>query len=91
VRGRGVTTAAVRLLASWVLTDQGFERAELLTAMGNTGSERVAEKAGFQREGIARNAGVIHGGRVDLTVWSLVPADIIPTPDEAAVDSAHRS
>jgi len=90
VRGRGVTTAAVRLLASWALTDQGFERVELLTATGNTGSERVAEKAGFQREGIARNAGVIHGGRVDLTVWSLVPADLIPTLDEASVDSAHR-
>lgn len=90
VRGRGVTTTAVRLLASWALTDQGFERVELLTAMGNTGSERVAEKAGFQREGIARNAGVIHEGRVDLTVWSLVPADLIPTPHETPAEPAHR-
>ena len=78
VRGRGVTSTAVRLLASWALTDQKMERVELLAATGNTGSQRVAEKAGFQREGIARNAGFVHGGRVDLTIWSLVPADLIP-------------
>jgi RimJ/RimL family protein N-acetyltransferase len=82
VRGRGVTTTAVRLLASWALTDQGLERVELLAATGNEASSRVADKAGFQREGIARNAGVTHGGRVDLTVWSLVPADLIPRAHE---------
>ena len=82
VRGKGVTTKAVRLLSSWALTDQGMERVELLAATGNTASHRVAEKAGFQREGIARNAGFTHDGRVDLTVWSLVPADLIPLAHE---------
>ena len=82
VRGKGVTTKAVRLLSTWALTDQGMERVELLAATANTGSQRVAEKAGFQREGIARNAGFVHDGRVDLTVWSLVPADLIPVAHE---------
>jgi RimJ/RimL family protein N-acetyltransferase len=89
-RGEGHTTRAVRLLATWALTDQGLERVELLAATGNEASSRVAAKAGFQREGVARNAGVLHEGRVDLTVWSLVPADLIPTPDEASAEPAPR-
>jgi RimJ/RimL family protein N-acetyltransferase len=49
---------------------------QLRAATGNAGSNRVAEKAGFTREGVARNAGTVHGGRVDLVVWSLVPGDL---------------
>jgi RimJ/RimL family protein N-acetyltransferase len=75
-RGRGVTTRAVSLLARWVLREQGFQRAELRAATGNRASQRVAEKAGFQREGGARNAGFVHAGRVDLVVYSLVPGDL---------------
>lgn len=76
VRGRGVMVEAVAGLARWVLTDMGYQRVELRIAPGNTASLRVAEKAGFVREGVARNAGFVHGGRVDLEVWSLVPADL---------------
>jgi RimJ/RimL family protein N-acetyltransferase len=75
-RGRGVTTSAVRLLALWLLLDQGFQRVELRAATGNTASQRVAEKAGFRREGVARNAGFVQAGRVDLVVFSLVPGDL---------------
>lgn len=76
-RGRGVTTRAVSLLARWVLLEQGFERVELRAATGNRASQRVAEKAGFQREGVARNAGFVHAGRVDLVIYSLVPGDLL--------------
>jgi ribosomal-protein-serine acetyltransferase len=75
-RGRGFMTAAVRCLAAWAVRDQDLERVELLAATGNVASQRVAEKAGFQREGVARNAGRTHGGRVDLVVYSLIPADL---------------
>jgi len=34
------------------------------------------EKAGFTYEGIARNAGIVYAGRVDLAIYSLVPADL---------------
>ena len=43
---------------------------------GNLASQRVAEKAGFVREGVARNAGRVHDGRVDLVVYSLTRADL---------------
>jgi RimJ/RimL family protein N-acetyltransferase len=75
-RGRGVLTEATAGLACWALTEQSFERVVLRVAPGNKASIRVAEKAGFVYEGTARNAGVVHGGRVDLTIYSLIPADL---------------
>jgi len=75
-RRKGVGSMATRALADWALTAGGLERVELLAATGNVGSQRVAERAGFVREGVARNAGYVHGGRVDLVVYSKIPSDI---------------
>jgi len=76
-RGRGVMTEATRTLGEWLLGEQGFQRLQLFAATGNTASQRVAEKAGFHKEGVLRNAGHVHGGRVDLFVFSLVPDDLV--------------
>ena len=78
-RGRGVMTRAVRLLARWALTDQQLERIEMRVAPGNVASIRVAEKAGLVREGVARSAGYVHAGRVDLIVFSLIRSDLNPS------------
>jgi RimJ/RimL family protein N-acetyltransferase len=75
-RGRGLAAEATRLLAEWLLGRQGFERLELRAATGNTASQRVAVKAGFTREGVLRNAGFVHGGRVDLAVYSMIGTDL---------------
>jgi RimJ/RimL family protein N-acetyltransferase len=56
MRRAGYTTAATAYLARWAL-DHGMERVELIAATGNRASQRVAEKAGFQLEGVMRNAG----------------------------------
>ncbi|SEK49729.1 GNAT family N-acetyltransferase [Streptacidiphilus jiangxiensis] len=77
-RGRGVAAEAARVVGRWALCTQGFERVELRAATGNIASRRSAERAGFQEEGVLRNAGVTHGGRVDLVVFSLTPADLTP-------------
>ncbi len=74
-RGRGYMTAAVSAFTRWLLREQGFERIELRIAPGNAASRRVAEKARFTYEGTARNAGYTHDGRVDLQIFSRVPAD----------------
>jgi precorrin-6Y C5,15-methyltransferase (decarboxylating) len=76
-RGQGVASRATRALSLWAVRDHGFERVELSAAAGNTASQRAAEKAGFVREGVARNAGYVHGGRVDLVLYSLVPGDLL--------------
>lgn len=75
-RGFGVAAEAVDALAIALLLEHGFQRVELRVAPGNTASRRVAEKAGFTYEGLLRNAGHVHSGRVDLEVWSLVKADL---------------
>ena len=50
-RGRGVMTRAVQLVAEWVLRDLGRPRLELQADVRNSASQRVAERAGFRREG----------------------------------------
>jgi RimJ/RimL family protein N-acetyltransferase len=75
-RGQGIAADATRLLAAWALTDQGFARIEVRAATANAASQRVALKAGLHQEGILRNAGFVHAGRVDLVLFSLVPSDL---------------
>lgn len=74
-RGEGLAVEAVVAVARWLLVEQRFERMVLRAATGNTASQRVAEKAGFVREGVARNAGFTNAGRTDLIVFSLIRSD----------------
>lgn len=74
-RGFGLAAEALDGL-SIALLQHGFQRVEVRVAPGNTASRRVSEKAGFTYEGLLRNAGHVHSGRVDLEVWSLVTADL---------------
>ena len=48
-RGRGVATAAVRLMADYAFTTAGLTELRLWVRAGNQASARVAEKAGFTR------------------------------------------
>jgi len=77
-RGRGVATRAVRLLAGWILGDLAFERLELRADTRNEASMRVAEKAGFTKEGVLRSAATNarDGRRVDFAVYSLLRAEL---------------
>jgi RimJ/RimL family protein N-acetyltransferase len=75
-RGFGFAAEAIDGLAIELIMRHDFGRIELRVAPGNTGSRRVAEKAGFRYEGLLRNAGYVHSGRVDLEMWSLVAADL---------------
>jgi RimJ/RimL family protein N-acetyltransferase len=84
VRGQGVMVEAVAGLTRWALTDRELQRVQLRIAPGNKSSLRVAEKAGFVREGVARSAGFVHAGRVDLEIWSLIRSDLgLPTAQSA--------
>lgn len=75
-RGFGVAAEALDVLAIALILEHGFQRVEVRVAPGNVASRRVAEKAGLTYEGLLRNAGHVHTGRVDLEVWSLVAADL---------------
>jgi RimJ/RimL family protein N-acetyltransferase len=73
-RGRGLMTRAVRLVCDW-LFEEGVGRIELRTHPGNHASQKLAERVGFQREGLERRSIWLHGERHDAIVWSLLPTD----------------
>ncbi len=75
-RGRGLATAALRLVSRWALRDLGVARVQLTTHLDNAASQRAAERAGFQREGVLRSWEELRGRRVDLVMYSLVAADL---------------
>jgi RimJ/RimL family protein N-acetyltransferase len=77
-RGRGVATSALRMLSRWALTSAGFERLQLVTETQNVASQRVAVKAGFQREGLLRSFVKVDGDRVDGVMFGLLRDDVTP-------------
>ena len=48
-RNRGATTRALKLVCAWGFGSLGIDTVHLMTLPGNLASERVAEKAGFER------------------------------------------
>jgi RimJ/RimL family protein N-acetyltransferase len=50
--GQGIATAAVRLIARFGFEDLGLRRLELLIAVDNLASQRVAEKVGATYQGV---------------------------------------
>lgn len=75
-RGRGYMTEAVLAVARWAFTELGIGRLEWRAEVGNTGSRAVAEKAGFQVEGLLR-AGIIQRNTYrDCWVGALLPSDL---------------
>jgi RimJ/RimL family protein N-acetyltransferase len=76
-RGRGAATVAVQLVARWAFDVLGVRRLELTTARDNVASQRVAERAGFTREGVLRGlVATENDGRRDDVMFSLLPADL---------------
>jgi len=74
--GRGFAALGTRLVAQWALGAYGLERIEIVAAIGNRASQRVAERVGATREGIARNRLRVHGIQHDAVVFSLTRADV---------------
>jgi RimJ/RimL family protein N-acetyltransferase len=75
-RGRGLGTRALRLASEWLLSTGAFERVEALTDPGNAAMIASARAAGFRLEGVLRSYQIERGRRVDVTVLSLVRADL---------------
>ncbi|MEO3862485.1 GNAT family protein [Acrocarpospora sp. B8E8] len=78
-RGRGYAPEAVRGLADWALGPARLRRIELRATVENSASIRVAEKAGFTREGVLRGAGFEDDGPHDVVVFGLLRGETGPT------------
>ena len=77
-RGKGVATRTLRLLTDWGFSQLGLERIELWIDTTNTGSERVAERAGYTREGVLRSYWFKEDIRRDFGIWSLLRTESQP-------------
>jgi RimJ/RimL family protein N-acetyltransferase len=77
-RGRGLASRALRLASRWALEEAGLERIQLRADARNEPSQRVAERAGFRREGVLRSAryNARQRRRMDWVVYSLIRSDL---------------
>jgi ribosomal-protein-serine acetyltransferase len=70
---QGFASQAAALLAQFGFRQLRLIRLEILIAVGNTASQRVAEKVGAVREGLLRNRLLLRGTPRDACLFSLIP------------------
>jgi [ribosomal protein S5]-alanine N-acetyltransferase len=75
-RGRGVAARGLTLLCSYAFAELGAQRIELWIEPDNGASLAVAERVGFQREGLLRSYAQVAGTRRDMLMYSLLPEDL---------------
>jgi RimJ/RimL family protein N-acetyltransferase len=75
--GQGLAPQAVRLCARFGFEELKLQRIEIVVAVGNLRSQRVAEKAGATREGVLRHRLNNGGTWQDAVMFSLLPNDLI--------------
>jgi RimJ/RimL family protein N-acetyltransferase len=73
--GRGITTAALRLVSDYAFASDGLLRLFAVPFADNLASVRVLEKAGYQREGVLRSAAVKFGRPRDQLLYSRINPD----------------
>lgn len=73
--GKGFMTEAGAALIDFGFNELGLNRIELEAGIDNIGSQRVAEKLGFKREGMAREAGWAGVGFYDTIRYGLLNTD----------------
>ncbi len=74
-RGRGVGTAAQRLLVEYLFETTPRHRICAWTEVDNVAEQRALEKVGFRREGVLRQVGWRGGARRDVVAYGLLRDD----------------
>ena len=78
--GRGIALQAVRLCARFGFDELKLHRLEIVVDVDNRRSQRVAEKAGATREGLARQRCKSGDTYRDAVMFSLLPIDLGDSP-----------
>lgn len=71
-RNHGYMTEAVKCLSDYIFDNYYVSRMEWKFFEENTGSKRVAEKAGFQYEGTLRNQVIWYGKLINMVMYSRI-------------------
>jgi len=74
--GKGIASRASKLVARFGFEELGLHRIEIVAAVPNIASQRVAEKIGAVREGVLRKRLLIRGESEDAVMFSLVQEDL---------------
>ena len=72
----GIASKAARLVAQFGFEELGLHRIEIIAAIPNIASQRVAEKIGAVREAVLRKRLLIRDQSQDAVLFSLVPEDL---------------
>lgn len=71
-RGRGIGTAAIRLLTAYAFRKYGLKRIYTYTRTFNGGSRSALEKAGYKLEGVLRKDAAKDGKYLDECIYARV-------------------
>ncbi|HEX2993519.1 MAG TPA: GNAT family protein [Anaerolineales bacterium] len=74
-RGQGIAGRAARLVTRFAFEHLGLIRVEIVIAVENQASIRVAEKIGAHDEGVLLNRMVVGRSIYDAHMYSLLPSD----------------
>jgi len=72
---RGIATAATRRLVEWAFENTELDRLEIVAAVGNIPSLRVAAKSGAVWEGVMRGRLRLSGALHDAVLFSIIRGD----------------
>lgn len=76
--GRGIATEAARSIVGFGFGTVGLHRLELVAAVHNVASNRIAERLGFRFEGVKREAMLVEGKGYDARSYGLLSTDARP-------------
>lgn len=77
-QGHGIITRSCQAVIVHAFTELGLDRLEIQCATDNARSRQVAQRLGFQQEGILRQSWRRHGRLVDQVVYSLLRSEWPP-------------
>lgn len=73
--GQGIMTQAAQSLLDYAHGELGINRVEIRCATENRKSQKVAERLGFVKEGVARQSENLYGKLIDHIVYSHLKSD----------------
>lgn len=76
--GQGIATEAAAAVVDFAFDVVKVNRLELVADLDNRASQRVAEKLGFQKEGVKRQGTWVDGHGVDVFLYGLLASDPRP-------------
>ncbi len=74
--GRGYASGAARAAIQWAFRHTTLNRLEIVVAVDNVPSQRVAQRVGAVREGILRQRVMVRSGPADAIMHSVVRSDL---------------